>query len=477
LTTGKFFNRGVMALDSPYIGHVVRETFDKIVIFGEGNDRYDIPKSEIQTTGRNVLIGLNLYEIANKYKVNRQEPLPTSVPIQAWTQGENLDLATYERKYPKGLFNKGVRILNEEHVGHVMKETIDKIVVFGDYDYRFDVPKSTIYEVGRNVILNMDFSELASKYKIDRNAPLPTGEPVEKINDEVYPEVYYQEEGKEKEHKNHVTNKSIANMIMSNDNSNKDYSKNSEISSSSSPPAVIPPVQIVDARTLVSQTQDRMLKALEGNYLYNSSLQDGQVFLLNHVNSKMSLVTMYADLVGSTKMSMTLPVDKMVTIIRAFTYEMTSIVRSYGGYVLKYVGDAIIAFFPSGYNKLLACDKAVQCANSMITVIKNGINPILNQHDYPELCIKVGIDEGENVIVQYGHDKSSLIDILGYNMSITAKLTALTNPNKITIDEDVYDMLHPEIKSKFTEIKHDIDKWKYIDKHTGRLYKLYTLRE
>jgi adenylate cyclase len=112
-------------------------------------------------------------------------------------------------------------------------------------------------------------------------------------------------------------------------------------------------------------------------------------------------------LVGSTNMSMTLSVDKMVTIIRAFTYEMTSIVRNYSGYVLKYVGDAIIAFFPSGYNKLLACDKAVQCANSMITVIKNGINHILNQHDYPELCIKVGIDEGENVIVQYGHDKSS----------------------------------------------------------------------
>jgi adenylate cyclase len=182
-------------------------------------------------------------------------------------------------------------------------------------------------------------------------------------------------------------------------------------------------------------------------------------------------------LVGSTNMSMTLSVDKMVTIIRAFTYEMTSIVRNYSGYVLKYVGDAIIAFFPSGYNKLLACDKAVQCANSMITVIKNGINHILNQHDYPELCIKVGIDEGENVIVQYGHDKSSLIDILGYNMSITAKLTALTNPNKITIDEDVYNILHPEIKSKFMEINYDIGKWKYIDKHTGRIYKLYTLQD
>ena len=46
------------------------KSLDKIVVFGEGNDRCDIPKPEIQTTGRNVLIGLNLYEIANKYKAN-----------------------------------------------------------------------------------------------------------------------------------------------------------------------------------------------------------------------------------------------------------------------------------------------------------------------------------------------------------------------------------------------------------------------
>jgi hypothetical protein len=177
LTSGKYFNRGVMALNSPYIGHVVRETDDKIVVFGEKNDRYDIPKSEIQTTGRNVLIGLKLDDdISKKYKVKNDDPLPTTTPVQHWTQGENLDLATYERKYPKGLFNKGVRVLNEDHVGHVMKETDDKIVVFG----RFDVSKSKIKEVGRNVILNMDINELM-EYKVDRDAPLPSGEPIEKL--------------------------------------------------------------------------------------------------------------------------------------------------------------------------------------------------------------------------------------------------------------------------------------------------------
>jgi hypothetical protein len=183
MTTDKYFDRGVIALDSPYIGHVIRETEDKIVIFGERNDRYDIPKSEIQMTSRNVLIGLKLDEIANKYKVKHDAPLPTTLPSEYWTQGENLDLASYERKYPKGLFNKGVRVLNEDHIGHVMKETDDKIVIFGSFGYRFDVPKSKIKEVGRNVILNMDVNELMN-YKVDRDAPLPSGEPIEKLAEE-----------------------------------------------------------------------------------------------------------------------------------------------------------------------------------------------------------------------------------------------------------------------------------------------------
>lgn len=42
----------------------------------------------------------------------------------------------------------GVRVLNEYHAGHITKETDDKIVIFGSFGYRFDVPKSKIKEVG-----------------------------------------------------------------------------------------------------------------------------------------------------------------------------------------------------------------------------------------------------------------------------------------------------------------------------------------
>ena len=175
MTSGKYFNRAVMALDSPHIGHVVVETEDKIVVFGGGKDRYDIPISEIQTTGRNVLIGLNFDDIIKKYKVPREAPLPTHRRVPWATPDTEIDLAAYEKEYPKSLFNKGVRAKNEDHVGHVVKEADDKIIVFGDRNYRYDIPKSKIIAVGRNVIVDMDFPEIFN-YKVDRNAPMPTGE-------------------------------------------------------------------------------------------------------------------------------------------------------------------------------------------------------------------------------------------------------------------------------------------------------------
>jgi adenylate cyclase len=267
---------------------------------------------------------------------------------------------------------------------------------------------------------------------------------------------------KKKEQKKEVNNVNtkILNRIIGSNSTHENENRN---------------VELVDLQTLFSQRQDRLWKALEERYQYNSSVKRGQEFLLNHVNSKVELVIMYIDLVGSTKMSMTLPVEQLVTIIRAFTHEISSVVESYNGYVLKYVGDAIISFFPCGFNKYLISDKSVQCAKSMINVIKNGINPILTKHDYPELSVKIGIDEGEDVVVQYGYDKSSLIDILGYSMNVAAKITSLTAANKISVGNVVYKLLHPTIQSKFELLSIDQD-WKYVDRETGELYKVFTMK-
>ena len=93
MTSGKYFNKGVLALETPHIGYVVRETENKIIVYNGKMDRYDIPKSQIQNTGRgrNVLIGLPLCGIVHKYKVRREEE--ESLPInitEIYQQGRKL---------------------------------------------------------------------------------------------------------------------------------------------------------------------------------------------------------------------------------------------------------------------------------------------------------------------------------------------------------------------------------------------------
>ena len=62
------------------------------------------------------------------------------------------------------------------------------------------------------------------------------------------------------------------------------------------------------------------------------------------------------------------------TIVRAFSHQISHIVDSHGGYVLKYAGDAVISFFPDhiNNNKYRASGLSVECSKSMIIAIKRG---------------------------------------------------------------------------------------------------------
>lgn len=170
--SSSYFYWEVMSLDCPMIGHVVRETEDKIVVFGLGDDRYDILKTEIQSDrGMRITIGLPLYELARRYKRSRREPLPKDRKDDG---AYRLSEGEKERLKMSSLNYKSVVTMDKEHVGHIIGETENKIVVFGHYMYRFDIPKSEIHSINaKNVVtLRMRYDEVF-RYGVERNARLP----------------------------------------------------------------------------------------------------------------------------------------------------------------------------------------------------------------------------------------------------------------------------------------------------------------
>lgn len=233
--------------------------------------------------------------------------------------------------------------------------------------------------------------------------------------------------------------------------------------------------KVVDSETLIKETQKRVWASLKQGYEYEDSpLNESEAFLRDLVSSRVDMIVLYVDLVGSTEITLSLPEEKVAIIIRSFAQEMSNVIRQHDGYILKYVGDAVIGYFVAEALPLLAADNAVNCAKSMVDVLEKGMNPILNQYDYPELKIKIGLDFGKNIIVRYGSDKeSSHVDILGPSMNIASKIQHSAYPNQILVGEDVYKRLHPNMQKQFSQVVWTQTKWKYHDRETGKLYPVY----
>jgi len=238
--------------------------------------------------------------------------------------------------------------------------------------------------------------------------------------------------------------------------------------------------KILDSETMILETQKRVWGALKKGYEYSGMADESDQFLRKNVFSKLDMVVLYVDLVGSTTMTLEMPAEKIAIIVSSFSQEMAAVIRQYHGYVLKFVGDAVIGYFVSDEDNIYgtgASDDAVSCAKSMVSVIQKGINPILNQYDYPDLMVKIGVDFGQNIVVRYGADvKHSHVDLMGPAMNIAAKIQNTAKPNQILIGSDVFQRIQPNSQKEFNQIIWKDNEWRYRSRLTGEIYKVYEYR-
>jgi class 3 adenylate cyclase len=235
----------------------------------------------------------------------------------------------------------------------------------------------------------------------------------------------------------------------------------------------------VDSETLLKIVQNRVHDSLKNGYKYEKLIDDSEKFLRKHTFQTIEVAVLYVDLVGSTKMSLELPPDKLSIIISSFVQEMSYVISQHDGFVLKFSGDAVIGYFVGKGSSLQAADSAVGCAESMLKVVENGINPILGKEaNLPKLSIKVGIDYGPVTVVQYGADeKNSFVDLLGPSLNMASKVQGVAKPNQIVVGHDVHERLHPAIQELFVDITKDLSGWTFTSKFSKDTYLVYAYKK
>ena len=226
---------------------------------------------------------------------------------------------------------------------------------------------------------------------------------------------------------------------------------------------------------IIKSSQTRIKKSLDKGFLYHHlAIARSEKFLRNHDSQRLPMFVLYVDLVGSTKMSSELEPEIFNVIIRTFSQEMAFVIEKFNGFVLKFVGDAVLGYFYTDRKTDDMANKVIKCAKTMNQVIKNAINPILKERSYQELEIKTTVDFGECSIVRYGSDiHTSHIDLIGLTLNLAAKMQQITKPNHVSIGEHVYEKLNSSNKIFFKKAKTDPKSWRYHGLKESKPYFIY----
>lgn len=198
-------------------------------------------------------------------------------------------------------------------------------------------------------------------------------------------------------------------------------------------------------------------------------------FLESLQDDNMRFVILSIDIKGSTKMSQDLDVRDNSKIISLFSSEISQLIGGFNGYVLKYLGDGIIAYFPEP-NYIGMNDNAIDCANSIKYFILKGLNTILTENGLPPINFRIGLDSGEAMIMTIGSRSTKMHkDLIGQTINLATKIQSLAQTNQILAGDTTIRNAHYSYREQFEKVELPED-WSYFKTNIKSKYPVYASR-
>ena len=140
------------------------------------------------------------------------------------------------------------------------------------------------------------------------------------------------------------------------------------------------------------------------------------------------LTVMFCDLVGSTALSARLDPEDLRKVIGAYHRTVADIVRSFDGFVAKYMGDGVLIYF--GYPRAHEDDaeRAVRVGLGVVDAVgRLDVNSV-------KLRARVGIATGLVVVGDLiGEGSAQEQSVVGETPNLAARLQAMAEPNAVVI--------------------------------------------
>ena len=152
------------------------------------------------------------------------------------------------------------------------------------------------------------------------------------------------------------------------------------------------------------------------------------------------LTVMFCDLVGSTALSQQLDPEELREINRAYQDAAKTAIERYEGYVARYMGDGVLAYF--GYPQAHEDDaeRSLHAGLALVRAIAE-LDAVDESGDVIELAVRVGIATGPVVVGDViGEGASQESAVVGETPNVAARLQGIATPNSVVAASSTRDL-------------------------------------
>jgi class 3 adenylate cyclase/CHASE2 domain-containing sensor protein len=130
---------------------------------------------------------------------------------------------------------------------------------------------------------------------------------------------------------------------------------------------------------------------------------------------------LFSDLASFTSISESLTPEALVDLLNTYLTAMTDIVEAHGGFVDKYIGDAIVAVFGAPLDDPAHAQQAVEAALDCRARLRD-LRGQLSLPDNRELAARIGVNTGPTLVGNIGSQRRFNYTVIGDTVNLAARL-------------------------------------------------------
>ncbi len=152
------------------------------------------------------------------------------------------------------------------------------------------------------------------------------------------------------------------------------------------------------------------------------------------------MTLMFCDLVDSTRIAAGLDIEDMHDLNRAYQTACAEAIKKFDGYVARYLGDGVLAYFGYPVAREDDAERAIW-AGLELTRRVNQLNKIFTLSDGMTLSVRIGVATGRVVVETIGDDTIKENAVVGEAPQLATRLQYLATPNAIVVAPDTHRLI------------------------------------